>query len=96
MTHNEWKAKHARLSGIADRVSEYRRLRAKRLCFEAGLDPGLLGIHPHNAMVSRHYGKPWPGVNYSKVRACVRVIESMYVPSSIVTRWDRRVRGLSQ
>lgn len=53
------------------RVREYEELvlkRARQLCKEAGLDPNLLGIHPHNAMVSLHYGKPWPNVDYKKVR----------------------------
>lgn len=45
--------------------------RARALCYEAGLSGELLGIHPHNAMVSLSYGKPWPEVDYKK---CRRVI----------------------
>ena len=56
---------------LANRCEAYAnsvRNRARKLCAEAGLDPNLLGIHPHNAMVSLHYGKPWPNVDYAKVR----------------------------
>lgn len=42
--------------------------RARKLCGEAGLSPDLLGVHPHNAMVSYKSGKPWRGVDYAKVR----------------------------
>ena len=42
--------------------------RMRRLSVQAGLDPDLLGIHPHNAMCGYHDGKPWRGVDYSLVR----------------------------
>jgi hypothetical protein len=45
--------------------------RARALCYEAGLDGSLLGIHPHNAMVSLHYGEPWPEVDYKKCRKVI-------------------------
>ena len=38
--------------------------RCKTLSIKAGLDPNLLGIHPHNALVAYEYGYPWPEVNY--------------------------------
>jgi len=56
---------------LKERVRDYESLvwqRAFSLCREAGLDPTLLGIHPHNAMVSFDQGRPWSGVNYKKVR----------------------------
>lgn len=91
MDHNEWCIRYRRMQAIADRVAASRIRRARRLCKAAGLDPSLLGIHPHNAMCSLEAGKPWPGVNYSKVRACMRLL-NMPSPSQIVHRWDVRVR----
>jgi len=90
----EWRERYALLTAIAKRVQESRNNRARRLCAEAGLDSSLLGIHPHNAMVSFRYGKPWKGINYSKVRACMRELNREFEASAIVTRWDRRVRNI--
>lgn len=75
----------------ADRISKEIITRAKKAALDAGLDPNLLGIHPHNAMCSFNQGHPWPNVDYSKVRLCLRLIERSYVPSSIVSRWCDRV-----
>lgn len=90
--HVTWSAKYRRLQDIADRIVAMRLERARRLCAEAGLDPTLLGIHPHNAMVSFRAGQPWRGVDYSKVRACLRMQELAFEPNRIVDAWDRRVR----
>lgn len=62
------KYRYSELKARADRVSRMVTERMKKLCREAGLDPSLLGIHPHNAMCSFEHGKPWPDVDYSKVR----------------------------
>lgn len=91
MNHDEWKAKYGRMRDIAQRISNMRTERARKLCAEAGLDPGLLGIHPHNAMVSFEHGHPWPEVDYSKCRACIRLL-NMPSPNRLVDAWDRRVR----
>lgn len=85
-----WKAQHEKLQAIADRIQKMRNDRARRLCAEAGLCPDLLGIHPHNAMVSFKLGKPWPNVNYSKVRACQRVLDHEFDASRVVDRWASR------
>jgi hypothetical protein len=56
---------------LRDRAERYSKLvndRARKCCKEAGLDPSLLGIHPHNAMCGLHDGRPWKGVDYSLVR----------------------------
>ena len=95
MLHTEWTKRYSHMRAIADRINSMRHERAKRLCREAGLDDGLLGIHPHNAMVSFHCGKPWSGVNYSKVRACIRMLDLQFEPYRIVKRWDERVRVLA-
>lgn len=79
-----------RYQSISDRIIEMRRQRARKVCAEAGLDPDLLGIHPHNAMCSYEAGKPWPGINYSKVRLCLRIQRSMWDSSRIVERFYAR------
>lgn len=79
------KYRYRDLKARCERITAMRLNRARKLCKEAGLDPTLLGIHPHNAMVSLHYGKPWPEVNYSKCRACIRVL-NMPSPEAILTR----------
>ncbi len=92
MSHAEWCAKYSRMRDIAERIDQMRRDRARQACADAGLDPGLLGIHPHNAMCAFNAGKPWTGVNYSKVRLCLRILNSQFDAFRIVDRWDRRVR----
>ncbi len=92
MDHATWIAKYHRLKAIADRVTRSRRDRARKLCAEAGLDPGLLGIHPHNAMCGYRAGKPWPGVNYQLVRCCLRLLDLQFEPQRILDKWDKRVR----
>ena len=93
MTHEEWVARYMRLYQIALRIESSRRQRAKILCREAGLDDGLLGIHPHNAMCGMMSGDPWPNVDYTKVRECLGLLDRMYDGHRIVAKWDRRVRG---
>lgn len=72
MTHQEkikvWQAKYSQARSIAERIDKLVWHRMRKLCQEAGLDPNLLGIHPHNAMCSYKAGRPWPNVDYSKVR----------------------------
>lgn len=66
---------------------------ARKLAKEAGLDPNLLGIHPHNAMVCYNAGRPWQGVDYDKVKEVVRLLDREWEANRIVDRWDKRVRG---
>src|SRR5678815_3123814 len=91
-THAEWCKRYGRMRDIAQRICDMRNERARELCREAGLDAGLLGIHPHNAMVSFNAGKPWREVNYSKCRACIRMMDRQYEGFRILERWDKRVR----
>ena len=79
------------LKNLAGRIEKMRRAHAQQLCREAGLDPSLLGIHPHNAMVSLHYGKPWPEVNYSKCRACIRQMDRMFDADKILDALYSRI-----
>lgn len=91
MTHEQWKARYTKLREIAEHITAMRLARARKACQQAGLDPSLLGIHPHNAMLSFKAGKPWPEVNYSKARLCLRIL-GQESASTIVSRWDRKVR----
>ena len=95
MTHEQWSLTYRKYQNIADRVARMRNDRARQACKDAGLDPSLLGIHPHNAMCSFQAGHPWPEVDYSKVRLCLRILASEFDADRIVERWDRRVRGIA-
>lgn len=86
MSIAEWQSLATSLHARADRLTHAIVSDARRTCHAAGLDPTLLGIHPHNAMVSLHYGKPWPEVNYALCRKTLWLIERSYEPSRIVDR----------
>lgn len=92
MSHDEWSRRYTRLRTIAEGIDKSRTARARRLCQEAGLDPTLLGIHPHNAMCGLAYGNPWPGVDYQKVRECLWMMARSGEGYRIVDRWSKRVR----
>jgi len=91
--YEEWREKYSKMRDMAERILTMRIERARRVCRDAGLDPGLLGIHPHNAMMSFKSGHPWPEANYSKVRLCLRIL-NMESPHEIIHRWDKRIRGV--
>lgn len=96
VSHEEWCEKYTRMRDIADRISAYRNQRAKQVCKAAGLDPGCIGVHPHNAMVGLHYGRPWPDVDYSLVRKCLWIMEHQFDGHRILEKWDRRVRNIPE
>lgn len=80
----------AQLRDMLDRASRISRMvndRARKECAAAGLDPNLLGCHPHNAMCAYRDGKPWPGVDYSKVRKCLWLLNREFDARRIVDRW---------
>jgi len=74
----------------ADRIGRMVNDRARQVASEAGLDPNLLGIHPHNAMCAFNAGRPWKGVNYSKVRLCMRLLRMEFNAHRIVDAWYSR------
>jgi hypothetical protein len=74
-----------------ERIARMRNNRARQLCREAGLDPNLLGIHPHNAMCSFHDGKPWPEVNYSKCRATIWMLKREFEPMHVLDKLYKRL-----
>jgi hypothetical protein len=91
ITFSQWKERYTRALTIADRTSKMITERAKRTCKEAGLDPQLLGIHPHNAMVAYRAGQPWPNIDYAKVRKVLWLIEKSYQPGRIVEAYADRL-----
>lgn len=89
----DWRARYNRMKAIAERVRLARNRRAREACRRAGLDPSLLGIHPHNAMCGYRAGKPWAGIDYREVRRCLWLIDRQWDADRIVSAWDARVRG---
>jgi len=78
---------------IAERITEMRLRRLRKLVEQAGLDPHYLGIHLHNAWAAYQTGKPWKGVDYSLVRKARALERSLSEPDRILEKWDRRVRA---
>jgi hypothetical protein len=90
MTHTEWASQYSAMRQRADRISQCINDRAREACRKANLDPQLLGIHPHNAMVSYEWGKPWAGVDYHFVRLSLHLQEKQFEPYRILERWAER------
>ena len=102
MTHAQWQARYEKLRGIADRIQDYRRRRANAIWARAmGSDPRVWcwdGCAIHNCSIS-DVGTGWgAGPDGRKriraARHALRVMDSAFDPSRIVSAWDRRVRGL--
>lgn len=87
MDWNELCVQYAALRIVADATAAELTDKAREACKRAGLDPGLLGIHPHNAMVSYDAGHPWVGIDYGQVRLCLYLIEVSYGPHRELARW---------
>ena len=77
-------------SNRAGKVRDMILERARDACEQAGLSRDLLGIHPHNAMVSFNAGEPWRGVDYSKVRLSLRLQRMAWEPSRVLEQWSRK------
>ena len=90
MTFTEWQVFSRSITERAERTRDMVRDRARKECAAAGLDPGLLGIHPHNAMVSYRAGAPWPGVDYSKVRKTLWLLERQFDATRLAERISSR------
>lgn len=74
ITLSEWREAIKTLKQRVEKLERRYTLQAQKLCKEAGLDPNLLGIHPHNAMVSYEEGKPWKNIDYKKVKKCLYIL----------------------
>ena len=97
MTFKEWQDFAGKVNGIASRTSRAITNRARQACGDAGLDRSLLGIHPHNAMVSFRAGDPWKGIDYSKVRLCEYLIRKSWEPGRMASRIiDRAWKRVTQ
>lgn len=88
---NAWRERANANTARAKRIADAIRDRARALSAEAGLDPNLLGIHPHNAMVSYSAGHPWAGVDYAKVRRVLWLIDRAFEPTRVADRLNARL-----
>ena len=94
MNHADWQAKYRKMKVLCDRIHALQHARMVKVCREAGLDSSLLGIHPHNAWCAYQAGKPWPDVDYDKVRLLRYLERRSYIPNRILANWDARVRNM--
>jgi len=81
---------YTKAKACAKRIRDMRFRRAQDACRKAGLDVTLIGLHPHNAMVSLHYGKPWKGIDYHYVRLCLRLLDKQWDADRILDRYVKR------
>lgn len=94
ITHDEWRRRYILRRKVAETIQLRCEARARKLCKEAGLDPTLLGIHPHNATASRDAGQPWSGIDYAKVDACMDELRHAYdFFRDNLESWHQEVRG---
>ena len=91
MTHAEYQTKMSVARRRAERIASMRTDRAREACRLAGLDTQLLGIHPHNAMVSHDAGCPWGGVDYHYVRLCLHIQSTIFEGMRIYQRLHDRL-----
>jgi hypothetical protein len=74
---------------VDERAARVRRMiyaSAVKATREAGLDPGIMGIHLHNAWIAYENGEPWREVNYDKVRLARWLSERQWEPSRLADR----------
>lgn len=93
LTFEQWRDRACAIRNRADRVSRAIVDRARRVAREAGTSPDYVFSHAHNAMVCFESGRPWPGVDYSKVRLILRLERLSWIPGGIADRviqraWD--------
>ena len=80
-----------RAQDMAERITKSIVNRARKICYASGLDGAMLGIHPHNAMVSLNAGHPWKGINYNLVRQCLWLCNRAYDAHKLVDAYYKRV-----
>lgn len=90
-TIDEWRKRYERIKLLTEELKDLLHAEARQMCADAGLDPNLLGIHPHNAMCSLSYGNPWKDVDYNLVQICLDLCH--IYPSRLLAEWDKAVRG---
>jgi hypothetical protein len=87
----EYRALKARAT--RSRISKIARVR--RIAAEAGIDPGMPFVHASNALCGLEYGRPWPNVDYSKVRLVSRLEREIFAADHLVDRLAAR-RGIAR
>jgi len=91
MTFEQWQKLYSVARDRADRISFLVIERARKVSKEAGLDPQLLGIHPHNAMAAYKCGNPWPEVDYKKVRKVLWLLKRSFLPYRLLDSYTDRI-----
>lgn len=92
LTYTEWQLAYNNLKTAAKLMEEVFHVLAKKICADSGLDPNLLGIHPHNAMIAFEAGNPWKEVDYNRVQAVQHLLAHEYDASKMVAEFDKAVR----
>ncbi len=92
LTYAEWMQYHAMLKTASELMSKVFNEVARKISGDAGLDPQLLGIHPHNAMCALENGHPWTEVDYNRVKVVMDLLSHEFDGSRIVEAFDKAVR----
>lgn len=93
LTTDEWKAAYNDLKLHAEKMGHIMNGLARRISGDAGLDPNLLGVHPHNAMVGKEGGQPWEGVDYNRVQVVLDLLAHQFDANRMVDAFDKAVRS---
>lgn len=86
-------AEYRALKARAARSRILKMARVRRLAAAAGIDPGMPFMHASNALCGLEHGRPWPHVDYSKVRLVLRLERDVFAAERIVDRLASR-RGM--
>lgn len=92
LTDKEWKEGYNRLKSHAEAMARIFNDLARKISADAGLDPNLLGIHPHNAMCGLAYGNPWREVDYNRCQAIVDLLAHEFDAHRMVAAFDKATR----
>jgi hypothetical protein len=92
LTNDEWSRNYTMLKHYADMMSGIMKDLARKISGDAGLDPTLLGVHPHNAMCAYAGGQPWPNVDYNRVMVVMDLLNHQFDAQRTVDAFDKAVR----
>jgi len=88
--YHAWQDGAAEVRARADRTRRMIIDRARGIALEAGTSTECVFLHAHNAAVAKHYGRPWPNVDYSKVRLILRLERLSWEPHRLADRINGR------
>jgi hypothetical protein len=91
ITFAEWQTRYSALRQRTERLSALIVRRARQTAQQAGLDPSIPFLHAHNALCGRHYGHPWPEVDYSLCRKVLWLEQRSFEPSRLLERIGARL-----